>query len=133
MTPTAASPPARRPASPQRPGCADLLLELRYPLTFERDEYPDEIDVTTASLDDPEAMPPRDQTHTKTRLRWVCLADGLPTYPDRHRDFVMDSAGDHPLRFPCAKSAACRLQPTSWRGALDFVTFSGFIIRRPKT
>lgn len=86
MTPAAAPPPARRPASPQRPGCADLLLQLRYPLTFESDEYPDEIDVTTASLDDPEAMPPRDQTHTKTRLRWVRLADGLPTYPDRHRD-----------------------------------------------
>jgi hypothetical protein len=56
------------------------------PLTFESDEYPDEIDVTTASLDDPEAMPPRDHTHTETRLRWVRLADGLPTYPDRRAD-----------------------------------------------
>jgi hypothetical protein len=57
------------------------------PLTFEADEYPDEIDVTTASLDDPEAMPPRDHTHTETRLRWVRLADGLPTYPDRRPDW----------------------------------------------
>jgi len=56
------------------------------PLTFEADEYPDEIDVTTASLDDPEAMPPRDDTRTETQLRWVRLADGLPTYPDRRPD-----------------------------------------------
>ena len=56
------------------------------PVTFEIDEYPDEIDVTTASLDDPEAMPPRDHTRTKTQLRWVRLADGLPTYPDRRPD-----------------------------------------------
>jgi hypothetical protein len=51
-------------------------------LTFESDAYPDEVDVTTASLDDPEAMPPRDHTHTATRLRWLRLDDGLPTYPD---------------------------------------------------
>jgi len=38
---------------------------------------------TTASLDDPEAMPPHDHTHTATRLSWVRLADGLPVYPDR--------------------------------------------------
>jgi hypothetical protein len=52
-------------------------------LTFETDEFPDEIDITTASLDDPEAMPPHDHTHTATRLNWVRLADGLPVYPDR--------------------------------------------------
>jgi hypothetical protein len=52
-------------------------------LTFETDEFPDEIDVTTASLDDPEAMPPDDHTRTATQLRWVRLADGLPAYPDR--------------------------------------------------
>jgi hypothetical protein len=52
-------------------------------LTFESDEFPDEIDVTAASLDDPEAVPPRDHTQTATRLRWVRLADGLPAYPDR--------------------------------------------------
>ena len=55
------------------------------PLTFKKDESPDEIDVMMASLDDPEAMPPRDHTHTETRLRWVRLADGLPTYPGPHR------------------------------------------------
>ena len=52
-------------------------------LTFQTGEYPDEIDITTASLDDPEAMPPEDHTRTATRLRWVQLGDRLPDYPDR--------------------------------------------------
>lgn len=52
------------------------------PLTFESDGYPDEIDVTTASLDDPEAMPPADHTRTATQLGWVRLADGLPCYAE---------------------------------------------------
>ena len=51
-------------------------------LTFVGRSYPDEIDITTASLDEPEAMPPRDHTHLATRLSWVKLADGLPSYPD---------------------------------------------------
>jgi hypothetical protein len=53
------------------------------PLTFEARDLADEVDVTTASLDDPEAVPPHDHTHTETRLRWVRLADGLPAYPER--------------------------------------------------
>ena len=48
-------------------------------LTFEHADFPDEIDVTTGSLDDPELVPPRDNTYTSTRLRWVA-ADGLPEY-----------------------------------------------------
>ncbi len=53
-------------------------------LTFEGGEHPDEIDVTTASLDDPEAVPPRDHTHTATQLSWVRLDDdGSTAYPDR--------------------------------------------------
>jgi hypothetical protein len=51
-------------------------------LTFEDAAHPDEIDVTTASLDDPEAMPPRDHTRAATRLSWVRLAGGLPEYPE---------------------------------------------------
>lgn len=57
------------------------------PLTLESNNYPGEIDVTTASLDDPEAVPPADHTQAATKLRWVRLADGLPchagTRPDR--------------------------------------------------
>jgi len=56
------------------------------PLTFEGEAHPEEIDITTVSLDDPEAIPPRDHTRTETQLRWVRLADGLPSYPGTRPD-----------------------------------------------
>ncbi len=49
------------------------------PLTFERDQA-DEIDITTASLDDPNGVPPADHIYASTRLGWVRLADGLPEF-----------------------------------------------------
>jgi hypothetical protein len=51
-------------------------------LTYENDAYPDEIDITTCSLDDPELVPPTDHTRTSSRLRWVKLSDGLPQHPE---------------------------------------------------
>ena len=42
----------------------------------------DEIDLTTCSLDNPEALPPRDHTRTSSKLGWVQLADRLPQYPE---------------------------------------------------
>ncbi len=51
-------------------------------LTFEHRDAPDEIDVTTGSLDDPESVPPRDHTRTSSKLDWVKLADNLPLYPE---------------------------------------------------
>ena len=50
------------------------------PLTFEHDDAANEIDVTTCSLDDPEALPPEDHTRTSSKLGWVKLADGLPEH-----------------------------------------------------
>ena len=50
-------------------------------LTFRSARHPQEIDVSTCSLDDPEQFPPKDHTYTSTRLSWVRLADGLPHYP----------------------------------------------------
>lgn len=50
------------------------------PLTFESTRAPDEIDVTTCSLDHPERVPPRDHTQTGTRLPWVELGT-LPAFP----------------------------------------------------
>lgn len=50
------------------------------PLTFQGTETPGEIDITTASLDDPNAVPPKDHTRTSSRLSWVRLADGLPEH-----------------------------------------------------
>jgi hypothetical protein len=49
-------------------------------LTFEDDGYPGEIDVTTCSLDQPDAAPPRDHTHISSKLRWIVLSDGLPQF-----------------------------------------------------
>ncbi|WKB51804.1 GFA family protein [Eleftheria terrae] len=49
-------------------------------LTFESDDYPDEVDVTTSSLDDPAQVPPQDHTYVGSRLPWVVLADGLPQF-----------------------------------------------------
>jgi hypothetical protein len=50
-------------------------------LTFQSDDCSDAIDITTCSLDHPEAMPPRDHTHTSGKLPWVELFDGLAQYP----------------------------------------------------
>ena len=52
------------------------------PLTFEGSGTPGEIDINTVSLDEPNALPPKDHIHTSSRLSWVKLADGLPEYRD---------------------------------------------------
>ncbi|ACA16810.1 glutathione-dependent formaldehyde-activating GFA [Methylobacterium sp. 4-46] len=52
-------------------------------LTYEAEAHAEEIDVTIASLDDPDAAPPRDHTQAAGRPRWTVLADGLPAYPGR--------------------------------------------------
>jgi hypothetical protein len=49
-------------------------------LTFQADDYPDQVDITTCSLDRPEAVPPRDQTYTSSKVQWIELAGGLPRY-----------------------------------------------------
>lgn len=50
------------------------------PLTYRRLEEAGNIDVTVATLDDPEAIPPEDHTWVQSRLSWIKLSDGLPTY-----------------------------------------------------
>ncbi|HEX4768731.1 MAG TPA: GFA family protein [Lichenihabitans sp.] len=39
-------------------------------LTFEADALPDEVDVTAASLDEPNEVPPRDHSHAGSRVAW---------------------------------------------------------------
>ena len=51
-------------------------------LTFENEDAPDETDITTSSLDDPERVPPKDHTRASSKLRWVTLGDDLPQYPE---------------------------------------------------
>jgi hypothetical protein len=50
------------------------------PLAYENAERPDEIDVTTCSLDDAEAYPPTHHAQTADDLAWVRPGDGLPAF-----------------------------------------------------
>lgn len=47
-------------------------------VTFKDADYGDRIDVTTASLDDPEAVPPAEQIFVRSRLAWMADAAHLP-------------------------------------------------------
>ena len=53
-------------------------------LTGEHADFPDEIGITTASLDNPNLIPPRVNIHTGSRLEWV-VPDGLPEYREGPR------------------------------------------------
>jgi hypothetical protein len=57
------------------PGCGTQL-------TFEYVDFPDEIDVTTCSLDDPDGLQPLDHTYVSSKLSWVKPTDHLPEYPE---------------------------------------------------
>lgn len=48
-------------------------------LTFKADDLP-EIDVTTCSLDSPEALPPEDETFVRSGLHWGLALDRLPEH-----------------------------------------------------
>jgi hypothetical protein len=50
-------------------------------LTFVHADFPQEIDVTIASLDAPGQVVPKDNTHTGSRLPWV-LPDTLPDFAE---------------------------------------------------
>jgi hypothetical protein len=49
-------------------------------LTFVSDKFPDYIDVTTATLDEPARVPPKDHTWARSRIPWVEVEDGLPRF-----------------------------------------------------
>jgi hypothetical protein len=55
-------------------------------LTFEMAQAPDNIDITTCSLDDPEAVPPREHIWTSSRLSWMRFADDLPEFRAARED-----------------------------------------------
>ena len=55
-------------------------------LTFEHEDFADEIDVTTCSLDDPERLPPLDHSWVSSKLSWIRLADNLPIYSENRHD-----------------------------------------------
>ncbi|WP_288588240.1 GFA family protein [uncultured Methylobacterium sp.] len=79
-----AGPPAWSRSSPRAerafcPSCGT-------PLAYRADALPDEIDLTLASLDDPERYPPRDHVWVSRRLSWVAPPEGLPAYPAARDD-----------------------------------------------
>ena len=47
-------------------------------LIFEHRDFPDEIGVTTCSLDAPQSVPPKRHIFAGSRLPWIKLADRLP-------------------------------------------------------
>ncbi len=51
-------------------------------LTFEHEDFSDEIDITRCSLDESDKLSPKDHTHTGSKLSWIRLADRLPEYPE---------------------------------------------------
>jgi hypothetical protein len=52
------------------------------PLTYQHDGFPDEIDVSTCSLDMPDLVPPEDHTWTSQKLEWIDISNALPQYRD---------------------------------------------------
>ena len=50
------------------------------PLTYQHDAHSDTIDLTTCSLDMPEAFPPTHHSWLSDDLAWVCFGDGLPAF-----------------------------------------------------
>ena len=70
--------PARFRSSPRAvrsfcPRCGAQLL-------FERDDLPNELDVTTGSLDEPDRIPPKDHIHWDSAPAWGRVDDGLPRF-----------------------------------------------------
>ena len=52
------------------------------PITYQNAKSPEEIDVTTCTLDDPNALPPTHHSWLSHDLRWVRFGDELPTYSE---------------------------------------------------
>lgn len=78
LTWTAGTPAVRRSSAPvQRLFCGRCGTQLAY----RNDAWPDEVDVTTCSLDDPDSVLLEDHTSASERLHWMQFADGLPQYP----------------------------------------------------
>lgn len=56
------------------------------PLTYEISDSPDTVDITTCSLDAPEAFPPTHHSWLGHDLAWIRFGDGLPTFREWRND-----------------------------------------------
>lgn len=52
------------------------------PLTYETTQYPATVDVTTCTLDDPDAFPPTHHSWLSHDVAWVKFGDGLPSFSE---------------------------------------------------
>jgi hypothetical protein len=50
------------------------------PLTFRDAQYPDEVDITVATLDTPEVVVPQDHVWSDRKIPWLRIDDGLPAF-----------------------------------------------------
>ena len=55
-------------------------------LTYVHDDSPSTVDITTCSLDDPDAFPPTHHSWLSHDLAWVHFGDGLPTFAEWRND-----------------------------------------------
>ncbi len=51
-------------------------------LIFRAEFLPDLVDLTVASLDEPQALAPRMHIWDKSRLPWIAVSDALPRHPE---------------------------------------------------
>ena len=72
--------PARFSSTPK--GTRSFCSRCGTQLTFEHEDFPEEVDITTCSLDDPDRLPPRDHTRVSSRLSWIKPADRLPQHQE---------------------------------------------------
>lgn len=49
-------------------------------LTYRARGKPQEVDITSASLDDPAGVPPKDHIWTRSQIPWLRIDDGLPRH-----------------------------------------------------
>ena len=68
------------------PVCRTFCAGCGTPLTYEHRRSPETIDVTTCSLDDPQAFPPTHHSWLSHDLTWVRFGDGLPTFRESRTD-----------------------------------------------
>jgi hypothetical protein len=56
------------------------------PLTYQHSDSPSTIDLTTCSLDDPQAFAPTHHSWLSDDIAWVRFGDGLPTFQEWRND-----------------------------------------------
>jgi hypothetical protein len=67
----------------RRAFCCSCGTHLTYEnVTYENAKCPQEIDVTTCTLDDPNVYPPTHHSWVSHDLQWVQFGDGLPKYTE---------------------------------------------------